>query len=127
MSETFVILPTGEFEITYLKESFWDLKIIRFEYQDYKPRPALIDKSGGVSRPYVGQKFDPKYIDLIQDGWTHDHCEICHTKISADENDKSFTSGYFNDGIWVCIRCYELIISADDIERRLAELSKVEK
>ena len=35
---------------------------------NWKPRPALIDKTGKTSSLYTGQKFDPTYIDLIKDG-----------------------------------------------------------
>lgn len=75
MSYTFVKLPTGDIEIDHIREMCIDLGFTRFEFQIWKPRPALIDKAG-QKWLYTGQKYDPKYIQLIEDGWTHDHCEV---------------------------------------------------
>lgn len=126
MGKTYIILPTGKFETNYLEEVYYDLKVTRFELQVYKPSPALIDKSGKSSRPYIGQNFDPQYFDILENGWDHDHCEICSTKISAEEIDENQTIGYFNGGLWVCKSCYELILATDNISQRLSELPKIQ-
>ena len=80
-------------------------------FKKWKRTPALKDKSGGVSRQYVGQSYNPKYIDLVEDGWTHDHCEIC-TKTISDTNQYD-TQGYNLDNDWICEECYHFFIEGE--------------
>jgi hypothetical protein len=99
----------------------WDLK-------KWRPTPALIDKSSKTSRQYVGQNYDQKYFDLIPNGWTHDHCEFCTKRISNKETyDDCLTQGYNLDNDWICEECYNLFMTADDIEKELEKYQKVEK
>jgi hypothetical protein len=123
----FVKLPSGYFDIDDIREQYEDLKDTSFEYGKWKPRAALIEKNGKTSWLYTGQKYDPKFIDLVEDGWTHDHCVICSRTISEKENQYTDSNGYFNGYEWVCKGCYETVISASDLEKRLAELPKYEK
>ncbi len=62
-------------------------------------------KSGSRTSLYVGQKFDPQYIDLVDDGWTHDHCEICYKDLYEIE-DPEHGEGYTNGQDWICSECY---------------------
>jgi hypothetical protein len=126
MSNTFVKLPTGDIEIEHILQLCIDLSFTRFELMPWKPRPALIDKSG-QKWLYTGQKYDRKYIQLIEDGWTHDHCEICFTVLGNKENQATFSSGYFNGGVWVCESCYKNLIAVDNLEKKLAELPQYQK
>ena len=77
MSNTFVKLSTGDIEIEQIREVYEDLKGTDLKLMNWKPRSALIERNRGTVWLYTGQKFDPKYIDLIEDGWTHDHCQVC--------------------------------------------------
>ena len=124
MSTTFVKLPSGYVEIEWLRDVCEDLINTPFKFMKWEPRPALIDKNGKVSRLYTGQKYDPNYIDLVEDGWTHDHCQICDLNISDYENENTVTSGYFNAFDWVCKNCYEAVLDTDDFEKRLNDLPK---
>jgi len=113
----------GEIQLDYLvdtvkqfkNEGTWTLK-------QWKRTPALNDKSGGSSRQYVGQTYDPKYIDLVQDGWTHDHCEICTRTIS--DTDDWDTQGYNLYNLWICDKCFNLFMVPADI---VSELDKYER
>lgn len=79
----------GEMELNHLADTVRNLKTYgTWDLEKWKPTPALIDKNGKTSRQYVGQHFDPKYIDLVPDGWTHDHCEICTKTISDKDNNE---------------------------------------
>lgn len=127
MSNTFVKLPTGDIEIDHIREMYEDLKDTSFEYMKWTPRPALIEKNGKTTWLYTGQKFDPNYISLVNDGWTHDHCQICSINISDNENEYIVTSGYFNGYDWVCKSCFEIIIVVDNLEKALTEMAKYEK
>jgi len=127
MKHTFVKLPTGDIEIDHIREMYEDLQATSFQYMTWKPRTALIEKNGKTSWLYTGQKFDPDYIELVEKGWTHDHCEICSISISDSKNHYTVTDGYFNGSEWLCKSCYETIIAVDNLEGKLAELPKYEK
>ena len=123
----YVKLPTGDFDIEDLREFYADLKDSSFQFSEWKPRPALVEKYGKTSWLYTGQTYDPKFIDLVEDGWIHDHCYVCSKTISGTKNEYTETSGYFNGFDWVCKHCYETIINTDDLEKRLSELPQYEK
>jgi hypothetical protein len=127
MSNTFVKLTTGNIEIDHIKEVYADLKGSDLHYMKWKPRPALIEKNNGTSRLYAGQKFDPAYIDLVEDGWTHDHCQICFITMCENKNEDTVTDGYFDGYDWVCKSCYDTIITADNLEEKLKELPQFQK
>jgi hypothetical protein len=122
MKKNSIKLPTGYFETDHLREEYEYFKGHAFEYLKWKPRAALIDKNGKTSRLYTGQKYDPNFIDLVENGWMHDHCGVCSITLTDVENEFQQTSGYFNGFDWLCKWCYENIIAADDIEKRISEL-----
>ena len=124
----YVTIPNkGEHELQYLLDTLDYLRQLTWTYKRWAPSPALVDKSGGSSRQYVGQNFDPKYFDVIEDGWTHDHCEICFTTIS-DKDGYGDTDGYkTNNNEWVCKDCYNLFINTDNIQDIIKSLNTTEK
>jgi hypothetical protein len=127
MSNTFIKLPTGDIEIEHIREMYEDLKGTDFHFMKWKPRPALVDKKGKTKWLYTGQKFDPTYIDLVEDGWTEDDCQICYVNIGENEYQYTQTEGYFNGFDWVCKSCYEALMSGDNLEDKLAELPQYQK
>jgi len=80
-----------------------------WEFKKWFFRPALVEKSGGGSSLYVGQKFDSAYFDLVENGWTHDHCEICFKTITDTKSEESEDCGYFYNGDWICESCFKKI------------------
>ena len=117
----------GEMELEYLLDLVKNLKDGKtWTFKIWKPIPALIDKNGNTSRPFVGQKFDPNHIDLVPDGWDHDHCEICTQKISNKE-DWGDIDGYNHELDWICKQCYSLFMTAVDIEKELGKYPRVDK
>ena len=124
MKFTFVKLPTGSIEIDHIREMYIELHAKDFSLIKWFPRTALIEKNRKTSWLYTGQKFDPKYIDLVQEGWTHDHCQICSTTISENDSENSFSEGYFDSYNWVCKSCFELILTSDDIEELIKKQEK---
>ncbi|MBS0645356.1 MAG: hypothetical protein JSR97_02030 [Verrucomicrobia bacterium] len=96
MKYTFVRLPTGNIEIEHIREMYAELRYNNFIFKKWFPRPALIDKNGKTSWLYKGQNFDPKLIELVQDGWTHDHCQICSTTISNVDNESDDLEEFIN-------------------------------
>jgi hypothetical protein len=127
MSNTFVRLPNGDIEIDHIREMYYDLKGTAFQYMKWKPRLALVEKKGKTTWLYTEQKFDPNYIEYVEDGWRHDHCQICSVTIGDNENQYTVTDGYFNGYDWVCKSCYETIIGGENLEEKLAELPKYPK
>ena len=78
----------------------------------WQRRPALVHRSGGVTSLFVGQTFDPTKIDLVPDGWSHDHCAICYWTLSDSGTDEE-TIGYTDErGDWVCSECYHQFLAS---------------
>ncbi len=125
---TYVTIPNkGDHDLTDLLETLYHLRRLTWTFSNWTPTPALIDKSGGSSRQYIGQNFDPKYFDLVEDGWTHDHCEICSRVISNIQG-YGDTEGYKGDnGEWICKECYNLFIKPIDVQETIKSLKKVNK
>ena len=123
----YIKLPTGDFDIEDLREFYADLKDSSFKFSEWKSRPALIEKNRKASWLYTGQNYDPKFIDLVEDGWTHDDCYVCSKTITDTKNEYTETSGYSNGLDWVCKDCYEIVIDTDDLEKRLSKLPQYEK
>jgi len=127
MKHIFVRLPTGNIEIEHIREMYAELQHNNFILKKWFPRPALIDKKGKTSWLYTGQNFDPELIELVQDGWTHDHCQVCSTTISDVDNEYSFSEGYFDNYDWVCKSCYDSILKSDNVEEFIKKSEKIEK
>ena len=104
-------LRNGKHDLTSLFEDLKYLRSVTWKFETWKNSPALIDKSGGTLRQFNGQKFDEKYFDMLPEGWTHDHCEICSDKITNDM--KAYQS---QDDDWVCESCYNFFIKPDNID-----------
>ena len=86
--------------------------------ETWKPTAALVHKKGGTVSQYRGQKFDPDKIDLVEDGWTHDHCEICWwTLHESDDADDGV--GYRNEtNGWICTECFDHFVGNQSPEKK---------
>jgi hypothetical protein len=124
----YVTIPNrGDHELSNLLDTVDYLRQLTWTYKIWTPTPALIDKSSGSSRQYVGQTFDSKYFDLVEDGWTHDHCEVCFQTISNIEG-YGDSDGYKGDsGDWICKDCYALFIKPEDVQKTIRSLKTIEK
>jgi hypothetical protein len=126
-TKTFIKIDDwGEMELGYLVDTVKQLKSKgTWILKKWERTPSLDEKNGGSSRQYVGQNYDPEYFNLIPDGWTHDHCEIC-TKTISDTVDWD-TQGYNLDNDWICEECFNLFMVTDDIENGRDKFQRVEK
>ena len=79
--------------------------------QRWQRRPALVHRSGSSSL-YMGQRYDPAKIELVPDGWTHDHCEVCWWEL-FDTADAAHGIGYTDGSGWLCSECYEQFVAAE--------------
>ena len=98
-----------DFKIEPIAAAAFEIQKNNWEFRKWLARPALIEKKGGGSRLYVGQKFDSEYFELVQDGWSHDHCEICSKVISDFKDENADDCGYFYEGDWICESCFNKI------------------
>jgi hypothetical protein len=121
--KSFITIPNrGQFDKTLLIETIDYLRQLNWTHKVWQPTPALIDKSSGLSRQFVGQRFDPHYFDLIPDGWTHDHCEICTQRLT-NIPDYGEPNGYeAENGDWICTNCFNLFITPTDINETVQRL-----
>ena len=92
-----------------IKESVEWARGQEWQKQKWIARPALISR--GSTSNYVGQKYNPEHAKLIDDGWTHDHCEIRWWSLHEDE-DPEYGEGYTTDGHkWVCTECFNQFLA----------------
>ena len=85
--------------------------------QRWHPRPALVHRSGGGMSLYGGQRYDSAKVDLVPDGWTHDHCEVCWWEL-FESDDATHGIGYTDGRTWLCTECYERFVSPEVVPRR---------
>ena len=68
-----------------------------FTHRVFNPRPSLRAKSPmhaddlppdsrdagewHMSKPYQGESFDPEEYEMSEDGWDHEHCDVCWAKV----------------------------------------------
>ena len=126
--KVYVTIPNkGDHELSSLLYKLDHLRQIKWTYKIWETTPALIDKSGGSSRQYVGQNFDSKYFDLVENGWTHDHCEICFHTISNVESYGDTDGFKTENGDWICKECYNLFIKPDNIQETINSFETIAK
>jgi len=125
----YIKLPSGgELELDYAIKCATELRESEWESKKYKFGKSLNDKNGGTSRLYVGQTYDPTKVNLIENGWTHDHCEICQSTISEGDSDSDYeTEGYSSNFDWICKNCYSNFIEPVDLNTGIKKLNIIEK
>ena len=111
----YVHIPhAGRYQLDELLKEVNELRGAVWVYKVWQATPALLDKASGSSTQYVGQTFDPLYFDLVQTGWTHDHCEFCSQRIS-DAEGYGEAGGYVSANGWLCKDCHKLLLNTKDI------------
>lgn len=110
MEEKFVTIHGDKWKSKDVEEPIEWARTQKWEKRKWHPRTALVSK--GKTSDYVGQKYNPEYTKLEEDGWTHDHCEICWWTIHESDNPEEGI-GYTTDGHrWLCSECYEQFIAS---------------
>uniref|UniRef100_UPI00404B8875 hypothetical protein n=1 Tax=Fulvivirga sp. TaxID=1931237 RepID=UPI00404B8875 len=85
-TKKFISLSGREFNSKLLKEDLeWVLKLTWTE-SIWEPKDALTEKNGGSTWLYTGQTFNEEKIELVKNGWTHDHCDICSNDIREKDS-----------------------------------------
>ncbi|WP_091147065.1 hypothetical protein [Flavobacterium caeni] len=129
MKNVFTKLKIGDTEIKQIREAVEQIEKENYAFKNWFPRPGLKEKNEEVaSRIYVGQTYDKNQFDIVKDGWTHDHCEICFKTLDDDDGgENSETSGYFDGSDWICKSCFEELVLSEDLEKTLAILKNTKK
>ena len=118
----YVDLPDkGEWEEDYLVQAIEYARGRMWSADIWHPQDALVDRSGGSTRLYRNQRFDPAYFDLVRAGWTHDHCDICWATLVDQDN------GASSEGTWLCTYCYEHFIKPDAYRPWFGQLKRVRR
>lgn len=52
-------------------------------------------------------------VHIIKNGWDHEHCHLCHSRIGRGGGRYGYFSKADND--WLCVRCYKKFIAAHDL------------
>lgn len=110
MNET-ITLHGNEWKLADIQEDLDWCRQQSWKCQRWQASAALVHKKGGSASLCIGQKFDPDKIDLVEDGWTHDHCAICwHTLFDGEKEEENtgWTDGKRN---WLCLECHEKLIT----------------
>ncbi len=97
-----------------LKEDRDYFLTLTWTFRKWIASPALKDKSvGGGTRLFTGQNYDNRFFEYIEDGWTHDHCEICQSYLT-ESDDITEQYGYTdNNHTWLCYTCYRNFLTKD--------------
>ena len=93
--------------IARLSESTWMLK-------PWSASSALFPKDDGPSAKFHGQEFDPAKYELVEEGWSHDHCPFCWVTISDETTPDSIAEAYTNGYDWVCPSCYVIHLKQEE-------------
>tara|TARA_R110002050_G_scaffold24289_1_gene65033 strand:- start:477 stop:881 length:405 start_codon:yes stop_codon:yes gene_type:complete len=128
-TKKYILLSDGEeLDLGFTIERATELRQTKWEFKKYKAGQALKDKNSGSTRPYIGQNYDPTKMEIINDGWTHAHCEICFAKIADGETEEeSEIDGFHSDLDWICNNCYSTFIEPTEQADGLKKLSIIEK
>ncbi len=94
---------------TDIKESVEWAREHQWIKQKWVARAALMSK--GSASDYVGQKYNPEQTEFVEDGWNHDHCEICWWSLHEDD-DPEHGEGYTTNGYqWLCTECFNQFLA----------------
>ena len=116
----YIITKTGGLlNLSSLKNDLKWARKLEWKETRWKPKPALIEKNSGNSQIYKGQKYDSKFFNLVENGWEHDHCDICTERINEDDN--IYESGHQI----ICKNCWLYFISPENIEVAIKNMKKV--
>ena len=76
--------------------------------REFEPSPAVEHSVEGAR--VLGKAGAPQAgARIIEDGWDHEHCELCWSKISRLPGDSP--NGYTDGDKWLCVTCYTQYIA----------------
>ena len=115
-----VTIHGGKWKLADIEPEIFACRQIPWLKERWRPSAALVHKKGGVVSLYTGQKFDPNKITLANDGWNHDHCEICWFALHDSDKEEENTGWTDGHHAWLCSECYEQFIAGKNKESQPA-------
>jgi len=98
--------------VEVIKKEIEHFKSLNWSFGKWESKPAIRDRSGLISK-FVGQEYDSEKWDYIDNGWKHDHCEICSLRM-FESNITAEQYGFKNqEDDWICHECFKKIITED--------------
>jgi len=91
----------------YVRLNVERLRSHKFTLLPWHPSPALLPRSNkGASSKFHGQAYDQAEYELVEDGWSHDHCPFCWVTIEDREYEGAVTTAFTDGYNWVCPPCF---------------------
>jgi hypothetical protein len=90
-----------------------DLRKLSWRLCEWHSQPALFGIADHTLQRFHGQPFDRSQFKVVENGWDHDHCELCWAKITdlPGLDAKHFGEAYTDGGDqWLCQPCFERVI-----------------
>jgi hypothetical protein len=113
-SKSTVTIHGNPWQRSHIEDDITYCRTLNWTRTKWKPRVALVDRKSGSSTPYSGRPYDARHFQVIEGGWSHDHCEICWWTL-RDSEDEEEGIGYTDGaGDWLCIECFRKFIENED-------------
>jgi Zn-finger protein len=113
-SETTVIIHGSLWDYSHVQPKIDEARTTVWQKAKWQARPALVGKAHGTKRPYTGQAFESKDYEIVPDGWSHDHCDICWWTISVSEKEEDGTGYTDGRGNWLCMDCHDRFVQREE-------------
>ena len=105
-----VLIHGAKWRVADLEDAVTNCRASAWAKARWHPRSALRDRSSGATTVYEGQPYDPEQVELVSDGWDHDHCQVCWWTLS-ESADPAESAGYTNGHDWICAECFERFVA----------------
>ncbi len=107
--EKYTTIHGNKWKFDDIKESVDWASNQTWKRQKWVPWSALVSK-GKISE-YIGQQFNSEYTELVEDGWSHDHCMICWWSL-RESDEPEHGEDFTTDGrSWICSECHEQFVA----------------
>jgi hypothetical protein len=107
--EESVVLHGSVLRLSDIEDDIEECLQEKWRREKWKKRAALVSRDGGAQSLYIGQRFDVTRFELQEEGWTHDHCEICGFTL-AEGDDPESSEGYTDGFRWICVECFDKLL-----------------
>jgi hypothetical protein len=98
--ELFSFTSVRDCSVHYRK--FW------WDKRQWARRDALVRRADKKLILYSGQTYDAEQLELVQNGWSEDHCAICWWKLDGSPEHHE---GYTNGQDWLCAECHDRFVN----------------
>lgn len=99
-SDSIITKTKREFNSAKITEDIPWFKQFNWTKEIWTSKDALIDKEGGITHLFYGQVYNKTKFDIIKNGWTHEHCDICFSGVRNGD------ICYTHEGEMICDLCY---------------------